>query len=179
MVASPHLLTIASQLYRLEVVFRPYHLYIIAKEREAILLSFSKGQHLLWNEQLQVKSEAPPPMVSYWQQCISQWRRASQNRPFPAKSPLIVQASHFQRLVWQAISDIQPGQTKTYGHLAEVIGKKGAARAVGQACNKNPLPLLIPCHRVVGSNGLGGFAGGRELKRTLLAEEGVRLKAEG
>ena len=67
----------------------------------------------------------------------------------------------FQKQVWNAIKQIPYGKTKTYGEIAKAIGKPKAARAIGQACNKNPVWVIIPCHRVVGSNGkLGGYAGG-------------------
>lgn len=86
----------------------------------------------------------------------------------------------FQRRVWQAIARIPAGGTRTYGALAAELGS--APRAVGAACRANPYPLLVPCHRVVGVHGLGGFAGdaqGRLLgvKRWLLAHEGAALTA--
>jgi len=78
----------------------------------------------------------------------------------------------FQRRVWDAIAKIPWGKTLTYKALAERIGHPKAARAVGQACGANRLLLVIPCHRVVGSNGgLGGFAFGLEWKRKLLEWE--------
>ncbi len=80
----------------------------------------------------------------------------------------------FQRAVWEGVSTIPKGEVLTYGELAERIGYPGAARAVGQAVGSNPIPLLIPCHRVVASNGIGGFGGDIELKRRLLEAEGVR-----
>ncbi len=67
------------------------------------------------------------------------------------------------------------GQVITYGDLARQIGNPGAARAVGGALNRNPLPLVVPCHRVVSKGGIGGFALGGDIKRTLLQLEGVRL----
>lgn len=75
----------------------------------------------------------------------------------------------FQRQVWQAIAEIPQGRTCTYADLARAIGRPKALRAVGTACGRNPLPLFIPCHRVVGSNGhLGGFSSGLAWKRRLL-----------
>lgn len=65
----------------------------------------------------------------------------------------------FQRRVWQKIAEIPFGQTRTYGEIAREIGS--SARAVGTACGKNPLPIVIPCHRVVGARGLGGFSARR------------------
>ena len=78
----------------------------------------------------------------------------------------------FQRQVWQAIAAIPAGETKTYGELARAIGNPGAVRAVGTACGRNPLPLFIPCHRVVAANGgIGGFSAGLPWKRLLLSIE--------
>jgi methylated-DNA-[protein]-cysteine S-methyltransferase len=78
----------------------------------------------------------------------------------------------FQLQVWRAILEIPFGQTATYGEVARRIGKPAAARAVGAAAHANPVPIIIPCHRVVGRNGtLVGFGGGLDLKRRLLAIE--------
>ncbi len=83
----------------------------------------------------------------------------------------------FQRRVYEAARRIPPGQTRGYGELARLIGKPGAARAVGGALGRNPLPLLVPCHRVLAAGGkLGGFTapGGAKLKERLLSLEGAR-----
>ena len=78
-------------------------------------------------------------------------------------------ATPFQRSVWQTARLIPYGQTRSYAWLAGQAGSPGAARAVGQALGRNPLPIIIPCHRVLASNGgLGGFSGGLEMKRFLL-----------
>lgn len=78
----------------------------------------------------------------------------------------------FQKLVWRELTNIPYGQTRTFGEIAAAIGKPGAARAVGMACNRNPIWLLIPCHRVVGRNGaLTGYAGGLDMKCKLLELE--------
>ena len=78
----------------------------------------------------------------------------------------------FQIEVWKAIAAIPRGETKTYGELARTIGKPKAFRAVANACGANPVPLFIPCHRVVGANGsIGGFSSGLVWKRLLLLAE--------
>ena len=78
----------------------------------------------------------------------------------------------FQKQVYEAACRIPYGETKSYGQLAEEIGRPGAARAVGQALGANPVPILIPCHRVVAADGgLGGFSGGIKTKEKLLAME--------
>ena len=84
------------------------------------------------------------------------------------------QTTLFQRSVWEAIRSIPYGETRSYGWVANRIGKPAAVRAVGQALGKNPLPIIVPCHRVVASDGgLCGFGGGLEMKRNLLRLEGI------
>lgn len=86
--------------------------------------------------------------------------------------PLKANGTQFQQQVWQSLTHIPYGTTHTYKELAETIGKPKASRAVGSACNRNPLPIVIPCHRVIGSSGsLTGYAGGLELKAMLLKME--------
>jgi len=90
--------------------------------------------------------------------------------------PIELQGTLFQRRVWQALRGIEPGQIRTYGELARELGT--SPRALGGACRANPCPIVIPCHRVLAADGLGGFAGdtsGRKLavKRWLLEHEGV------
>lgn len=83
----------------------------------------------------------------------------------------------FQREVWQALMRIGPGETKTYAQIAAEAGKPLAARATGGACGANPIPMLVPCHRVVAANGgLGGFSAGLDWKRRLLAREGISIQ---
>ena len=78
----------------------------------------------------------------------------------------------FQRSVWAALCDIPYGKTRTYGEIAANIGNEKASRAVGMANNRNPIAIIIPCHRVIGANGkLVGYAGGLEVKRFLLELE--------
>ena len=86
--------------------------------------------------------------------------------------PLSPAGTDFQKKVWAALETIPYGQTATYGGIAARIGKPGAAIAVGQANSRNPIPILIPCHRVIGANGkLVGYAGGMHVKETLLSIE--------
>jgi methylated-DNA-[protein]-cysteine S-methyltransferase len=86
--------------------------------------------------------------------------------------PLEPMGTPFQRTVWSALQEIPLGVTWSYAELARRVGKAGAARAVGSANGKNPLSIVVPCHRVVGSNGtLTGYAGGVPTKRWLLEHE--------
>lgn len=90
--------------------------------------------------------------------------------------PLDLIGTDFQKGVWCALRKISSGKTKSYGEVARVIGKPKAVRAVGGACGANPVPVLIPCHRVLAADGkIGGFSGGLNWKRTLLAREGVKV----
>ena len=80
----------------------------------------------------------------------------------------------FQQAVWQALLAVEAGTTTSYGAIALALGKPGAARAVGAAIGRNPLSIIVPCHRVVGAGGaLTGYAGGLERKTALLRHEGV------
>ena len=84
----------------------------------------------------------------------------------------MVQGTDFQKSVWHALQQIPYAQVRTYGQIAQALGRPGAARAVGQACNRNPLWIVIPCHRVIGDNHtLTGYAGGLDKKRALLTLE--------
>ncbi len=81
-------------------------------------------------------------------------------------------STEFQRRVWTAMRAIPCGRTRSYSEIARDIGQPAATRAVGAACGANPIPVLVPCHRVLAAHGrLGGFSGGLDWKRTLLARE--------
>lgn len=83
--------------------------------------------------------------------------------------PLVCNGTDFQKSVWAGIYGIPYGKTVTYGELAENLGKPGSYRAVGTACGRNPIPIFVPCHRVVpSSGGIGSYGGGSALKRRLL-----------
>ncbi|MCK0167972.1 methylated-DNA--[protein]-cysteine S-methyltransferase [Jannaschia sp. S6380] len=90
---------------------------------------------------------------------------------------LAPEGTDFQRRVWAALRDIPFGQTASYADIARTVGRPGGTQAVGQANGRNPLPVVIPCHRVIGADGsLGGFSGGTEMKRILLDLEGLRFE---
>jgi len=89
---------------------------------------------------------------------------------------LAVQGTTFQQSVWNALTDIPYGELRSYQDIARTIGNPAAVRAVGAANGRNPLPIVVPCHRVIGSNGsLTGFAGGLEAKTFLLELEGCQV----
>ncbi|MEM5382151.1 methylated-DNA--[protein]-cysteine S-methyltransferase [Paraburkholderia phymatum] len=117
------------------------------------------------------------PQSSLAKQAVEQIEHYLQRASATFDLPLASVGTPFQRRVWQAICEIPPGTVLTYGQLAKSIGS--VPRAVGQACGSNFFPIVIPCHRVVASGGIGGFAhtGGdgyyRNVKRWLLKHEGV------
>ncbi len=126
-----------------------------------------------------------PQTAAEWQQdvrhaLLSQAKRelaeyfAGERRCFEVD--LAPEGTPFQRSVWQAISTVDCGETITYAELARRAGCPGSARAAGAATGRNPLSVIVPCHRIVGSNGsLTGYAGGLDRKRALLAMESVAL----
>ena len=90
--------------------------------------------------------------------------------------PLDMTGTEFQKSVWNALRKISNGKTKSYGEIAQAIGRPKAVRAVGGACGANPVPVLVPCHRVLAANKkLGGFSGGLDWKRSLLKREGIKF----
>jgi methylated-DNA-[protein]-cysteine S-methyltransferase len=88
--------------------------------------------------------------------------------------PLDLRGTHFQKQVWEALLGIPFGETRSYGQIAKQLGNPNATRAVGAANGRNPIPIIVPCHRVIGHSGkLTGFGGGLERKDLLLKLEGL------
>ncbi|RMF77834.1 MAG: MGMT family protein, partial [Nitrospirae bacterium] len=96
-------------------------------------------------------------------------------RALPPLPWRLIGGTPFERAVWLALAAIPPGTTWSYGELAAHLGRPRAARAVGRALGRNPLPVLLPCHRVVAAAGPGGFRPGLAWKRYLLRLEGAEL----
>lgn len=91
--------------------------------------------------------------------------------------PVCLAGTDFQKKVWRELQKIPYGETRTYQQIAEAVGNEKACRAVGMANNRNPIVIMIPCHRVIGANGsLTGYAGGLEKKEALLRLEGCNIK---
>ena len=114
-------------------------------------------------------SSSPSPLLCEAERQITEYLNGTrQQMDFSIR----MEGTPFQLRVWQALKRIPYGSTRSYGELSALLGNPGASRAVGMACNKNPLLLIVPCHRVIGANGkLTGFACGLEVKRYLLLLE--------
>ena len=131
------------------------------------------------------KKNCPAPVASKVPRLISQWHRvtaaalqsALAGRGVKKLPPLDwAGTTEFQQAVWREMLKIAPGRTKSYGEIAAAIGRPKAVRAVGGACGANPVPVLVPCHRILAANRkIGGFSGGLDRKRRLLEREGVVL----
>ena len=126
------------------------------------------------------RGRSRPPVLLAGRRIVAALQGYFANPALPFEIPLVPAGTPFQQRVWAALRQIPPGTTWTYGELARHLDS--APRAVGQACRRNPIPIVIPCHRVVAQNGAGGYSGatsGPELgiKRWLLAHEGIGLGA--
>ncbi|MDF1702001.1 MAG: methylated-DNA--[protein]-cysteine S-methyltransferase [Planctomycetota bacterium] len=97
--------------------------------------------------------------------------------PSPTEVPIVLPEVGFATRVWRQLQRIPHGTARTYGGVARSVRKPRAARAVGQACGRNPVPLLVPCHRVLAADcRLGGYSGGLDVKRALLELEGIEYR---
>ena len=126
--------------------------------------------HLPHDELVASKGQPPTPVADAVQQLKEYF--AGSRRSFKVKlasSP----ATAFQNDVWAALRKIPYGQVRTYAEVADAVERPRAHRAVGNANHANPWPIVVPCHRVVASAGLGGYGGGDHVKRYLLGLEGV------
>ena len=114
-----------------------------------------------------------PPIMT---ECLRQLTEYFKGRRQKFSIPLLLEGTAFQKAVWRQLQKIPFGQTTSYGDMARAVGSPRAFRAVGNANNKNPIPLIIPCHRVIGSDGkLVGFGGGIWRKEWLLEHEQSQL----
>ena len=126
--------------------------------------------HLPHDELIASKGVAPTPVADAAQQLKEYF--AGTRRTFKVKLAKSV-ATQFQHDVWEALRKIPYGEVRTYGQVADAVKRPHAHRAVGNANHANPWPIVVPCHRVVSSVGLGGYGGGDQVKRYLLDLEGV------
>jgi methylated-DNA-[protein]-cysteine S-methyltransferase len=132
------------------------------------IVSFQDGPHPLEPEPHWEHTEAP------FREVIGQLKGYFARKLRAFDLPLAPQGTPFQQEVWRALRTIPYGETRSYGELAQHIGRPRAFRAVGSANARNPIPIVIPCHRVVGAAGsLTGFGGGLPVKHRLLTLEGA------
>src|ERR1700722_16905714 len=127
--------------------------------------------HLPQDELTATKGVAPKPVADAVQQLKEYF--AGSRRTFTITLAR-ASATDFQHDVWDALRTIPYGEVRTYGEVADAVDRPRAHRAVGNANHANPWPIVVPCHRVVSSAGLGGYGGGDQVKRYLLDLEGVR-----
>lgn len=146
--------------YSCKYQFENISLYLVATETHLINIQFTQPQKALL-QTTELLSMATIQLDEYFQ-----GKRTTFSLPFK------LTGTPFQLAVWKELQNIPYGQTTSYKEIAQKINKPKAYRAVGMANNKNPLPIIIPCHRVIGSNGkLIGYAGGLKLKNYLLKLE--------
>lgn len=146
--------------YSCKYQFENISLYLVATETHLINIQFTQPQKALL-QTTELLSMATIQLDEYFQ-----GKRTTFSLPFK------LTGAPFQLAVWKELQNIPYGQTTSYKEIAQKINKPKACRAVGMANNKNPLPIIIPCHRVIGSNGkLIGYAGGLKLKNYLLELE--------
>ena len=146
--------------YSCKYQFENISLYLVATETHLINIQFTQPQKALL-QTTELLSMATIQLDEYFQ-----GKRTTFSLPFKLTGTL------FQLAVWKELQNIPYGKTTSYKEIAQKIDKPKAYRAVGMANNKNPLPIIIPCHRVIGSNGkLIGYAGGLKLKNYLLELE--------
>lgn len=147
-------------LYTCKYQFENISLYLVATETHLINIQFTQPQKALL-QTTELLSMATIQLDEYFQ-----GKRTTFSLPFK------LTGTPFQLAIWKELQNIPYGQTTSYKEIAQKINKPKAYRAVGMANNKNPLPIIIPCHRVIGSNGkLIGYAGGLKLKNYLLELE--------
>lgn len=123
------------------------------------------------------KAERETPLIKMAAEQLKDYL-AGNRRAFDL--PLDPQGTDFQKSVWKALLLIPYGETRSYKEIAQAVGNQRACRAVGGANNKNPILIVIPCHRVIGSDGrLVGYGGGIDLKQKLLSLEGLEVSKKG
>jgi O-6-methylguanine DNA methyltransferase len=146
--------------------FKGWDIYVIASKKAIIMITTDKekikGLSLVFDDNV-VLLEAKKQLEDYFMKRRQEF-----------DLPLELNGTEFQKKVWRALMDIPYGETRSYKEIAKVVGNDKASRAIGLANNKNLIMIIIPCHRVIGSNGkLVGYAGGLNLKAALLELEGI------
>ena len=142
---------------------------LLVANREGLSGVYFDGQKYLPQVESDWRQDARHALLRQAKQELSEYFVGERKRFETALAP---EGTPFQQAVWKAISTVGFGKTITYGELARRSGCPGSARAAGAATGRNPISIIVPCHRIVGSNGsLTGYAGGLDRKRALLALE--------
>ena len=152
-------------------------------EQGLVELNFPDGgnhhaSRLTREGETQRRPALPAPMLQWHQTTTEALHAVLAGRAAKALPPLDwTGKTEFQQSVWRELLKLGPGNTRSYGEIAAAIGRPKAVRAVGGACGANPIPVLVPCHRVLAANKkLGGFSGGLDWKRRLLGREGCVMR---
>jgi len=152
-------------------------LNIVASDQGVVMLSYNEfaaeQRKKLRNAEFSGKNKKAEKIIKDTSAQLKRYFAGSTSALNRVKTDASI-GTEFQNKVWKAMRKIKAGDVMTYGALARKAGFSGAARAVGSACRNNPIALVVPCHRVVGSNGsLTGYRGGLQRKRKLLSLEGA------
>ena len=150
-------------------------IWVARTERGICRILFKGGKHRFLNrlpKGMEWKTDH-----SAFRQLNSKFKTYSLGNEVSFDEPLdLIDGTPFQQAVWRKMATIPWGEVRSYAWLARAIGKPRAFRAVGRACGTNPIPIVIPCHRIISQDGsIGGFTGGLEIKRKLLAIEGIKI----
>jgi methylated-DNA-[protein]-cysteine S-methyltransferase len=148
-------------------------LHLASSDKGVVCISLSGKENLLKDLERLVPDMELEENDSKNKKVIRQLREYFSGTRQAFDLPLHLIGTEFHKLVWRQLCQVPFGQTASYKEIAERIGRAKATRAVGQANHRNPIPIIIPCHRVIGANGhLVGFGGGLDMKRFLLSHEG-------
>ena len=150
--------------------------YMVISQLGVIHLTFTAGDHRqaiihLKQQFPEMTRQEVAGKTSFCSEFFKEIISGKMTPPDFEKNPFLKNATAFQKKAWLQISKLKAGETITYEELATATGSPGGARAAGRACNKNPLALLIPCHRVVAARDIGGFAADLSIKKRLLELE--------
>ena len=149
-------------------------LYLASSDKGVVCINLSGKENLMEDIERLVPNMEQEDGAGKNEQVIKQLKEYFSGARKDFDLPLHLIGTEFQKLVWRQLCQVPFGKTASYKEIAEKIGKPKAMRAVGQANHRNPIPIIIPCHRIIGANGhLVGYGGGLDKKRFLLSHEGV------
>jgi len=159
-----------STLYKANLILPDWHIEILGGDGFISFLSIFQPINAELLEGIKVIEDGKPleNFLVELEEYLEGKRKGFSYSPYP------LVGTNFQRAVWDELCRIPYGHTKTYAEIARTLGKASSSRAVGKACSANPIPILVPCHRVIRSDGsLGGFSSGLDIKKKLLFIENI------